>query len=217
MAKIACVPVSVSVSRRSWGKPLAPREAPGRPKRASRSGVSGRSMVVPSRLIRRRPRYGAGRVGLGQRARHPGEQLLERGGPEPRPRLGDRRLVGHRHRRAAHAQPAHPLEQAAQDLAIGSLRIEGQGHDIVDHQPRRQLPLPPTLPASIGQHGIDQQRRNRARQHTQRHVIADPRATRQNRCGSCHRCCLRQPRAGGIQPPSHPKSTVLSLDPMFAG
>src|SRR3954469_18547704 len=47
---------SASASRRSWGKALSPREAAGRPKRVTRSGASGRSMVVPSRLTSRRPR-----------------------------------------------------------------------------------------------------------------------------------------------------------------
>ena len=49
---------------------------------------------------------------------------LKAGGSEPRPGLGDRRLVGHRHSRAAQAQPAHPLEQAAQDLALEHVRCD---------------------------------------------------------------------------------------------
>jgi hypothetical protein len=94
-------------------------------------------------------------AGLGERARHAGEQLLERGGPEPGSCLGDGRLVGQGESRAAPVQPAHALEQAAQDLAIGGLGIKRQGHDVVDHQPGRQLPLTPALPAGIGQHGVD--------------------------------------------------------------
>ena len=49
-AKIAWVPVSSSASRRSWGKPLLPREAGGRPKCRSSTGRSGTSIVVPSKL-----------------------------------------------------------------------------------------------------------------------------------------------------------------------
>jgi hypothetical protein len=50
---------SSSASRRSWGKPLLPREAGGRPKCRSSTGRSGTSIVVPSKLTSRRPRYHA--------------------------------------------------------------------------------------------------------------------------------------------------------------
>ena len=115
---------------------------------------------------------------LGERARHPGEQLLERCGPEPGSRLGDGRLVGQGEIRAAPVQPAHALEQAAQDLAIGGLGIKRQGHDVVDHQPCRQLPLALALPAGVGEHGVDQPGRDGHRQHAQGDVIADPGAVR---------------------------------------
>ena len=196
---MACVPVSVSVSSRSCGKLLVPRDAPGRPKCSSSSGVSGRSIVVPSRLTSRRPRNQKGRRGgprqtrLGKWLRDAREQFLQRRSPEPDARPRDRRLAGKSNIRPAQLQPAHAFQQAAQDLAIRGLGIQCQGHDIVDHEPRRQLALPLALATGGGEHGIDQLARHRRRQHAQRHVVADPRATRQ-RCGnSGHRHFLRMP------------------------
>ncbi len=209
---MACVPVSVSVTRRSWGKLLAPREAAGRPKRSSSAGVSGqvdRGAVQADQPAAAVP--GARRAGLGQRAGHAREQLPERVGAEPGPGSGDGGLAGQARVRAGRAQPAQALQQAAQDLAVGGLGIEGQRDDVVDHQAGRQLTLPLAPAAGVGEHGIDQGGRHRGRQDPQGDVIAEPRAVRQTRRLAGHRLFPRERRSPRFQQPNGLKSTVLGL------
>ncbi len=98
---------------------------------------------------------GARRAGLGTGPRHARKQLLERVGAEPDACLGDGGLVGQVRGGPGQAQPAQALQEAAQDLAVGCLGIQGQGDDVVDHQPGRQLALPLALPVRIGKHGLD--------------------------------------------------------------
>src|SRR3954471_21526612 len=58
-AQRMCVPFSNRPTKRSLGKALDPRLAPGLPKAASFSAVSATSSVLPSRLTSRQSRYQA--------------------------------------------------------------------------------------------------------------------------------------------------------------
>ena len=78
-------------------------------------------------------------------------------------------------------QPAHPLQQAAQNLAVGRLGEQHQRHHVVDHQAGRQLTVALALLARLAQHGIDQVPRDRRGQHSQGDIVADPWAVRQAR------------------------------------
>src|SRR4051794_35322160 len=95
-------------------------------------------MVVPSRLTKRRPRYQAPCVpgSASGRATRANSSLSGVGPSRVRALVIADLSAG-----ARSVPPAHALEQAAQDLAVGGLGIQGQGDDVVDHQPCRQLPL----------------------------------------------------------------------------
>jgi hypothetical protein len=67
-----------------------------------------------------------------------------------------------------------PLQQAAQNLAVGRLGEQHQRHHVVDNQAGRQLTVAPALLAGVRQHGIDQVARHRGGQHSQSDIVADP-------------------------------------------
>jgi hypothetical protein len=71
-------------------------------------------------------------------------------------------------------QPADPLQQAAQNLAVGRLGEQHQRHHVVDNQAGRQLTVALTLLARVAQHSIDQVPRHRRGQHSQSDIVADP-------------------------------------------
>ena len=166
-AKIAWVPVSSSASRRSWGKPLLPREAGGRPKCRSSTGRSGTSIVVPSKLTSRRPRYHAPGV-PGSASGRASRRNSSRNGASPRRTrawvMAD--LHAKSQGRPVPVQPAQSLDQFPQHGVIRGVSIERQSHHVIDDDARQQLTRTPILSPGLPQNRIHHDRPARTRART---------------------------------------------------
>src|SRR4051794_38226832 len=111
---------------------------------------------------------------------------------------------------AAQTQPAHAFQQTAQDFPVGRLSMEGEGHDIVDDQGRREQPIALALPSGLLEDAINQLCRNRRCQNPKGHEVADTSAVRQSGRRAGHGWFLRK-RLSRRNQPKWSKSTVLRL------
>jgi hypothetical protein len=102
------------------------------------------------------------------------EQCLERLDAQTRPCLEDRRFRGHRPALGPARLPRQALDEVAHHLLIRRLRKQRQPQHVVGHQPGRQQTRPLLNPTRLRQDLINQPRRERPRQHPQRHMIRQP-------------------------------------------
>ena len=104
-----------------------------------------------------------------------------------RPSLVDRRFRRHRPLTKPARQPFHPSQQRAHDFLIGPVRKQGQGHHVVNHQPRWQQPIPLLQRPSARDHRIHHIGRENPRQHAKRNVITQSFGTlRGHPSTTCH-------------------------------
>ena len=71
-------------------------------------------------------------------------------------------------------RPRQTVGQQRQHVLIGALRVQRHPDREVRHHPSRQRPMPLLGPARLGDHLIDQRRREHPRQHPHRHQIRQP-------------------------------------------
>jgi len=112
--------------------------------------------------------------GRTDRAGHPLKQRRQRRGPQPCPRLEDRRL---RRRAISFAPPRRPgqtVGQLRQHIGIGAFRAQRHPDREIRHHPSRQRPMTHLRPTGLGNHLIDQPRRKHPGQHPHRHQIRQP-------------------------------------------
>jgi hypothetical protein len=136
---------------------------------------------------------GAGQARRRERPCDAPVQLGQRRHAKATARLGNGGLGGECEDIAAPAQPTHAFQQTAQHLAVGSLPVQRQGHDVVDDQPRRERAVTNACSFGVSQDRIDQRRRHCGRQHPERHMIAEPHPSRQRRHCPRHDTALRRP------------------------
>src|SRR4051812_45528908 len=183
-----CVPFSTSATKRTCGKALSPRLAPGRSNAARLSSVSATSRQDPSRLTRRHRRYQAplvARVATGRTTR----SYNRRSGASPRrARACENAALARDPDRLGTPEPAHALQQAAQHLAGPGAHVERQGNGVVDHDLRRQVALALARPAGLGQDPPHLVGRERLGDHAQADTVAEPNAGGQAGRGTGH-CC----------------------------
>ena len=113
-------------------------------------------------------------------------QLLQRFPAQPRAGLRYARLARHLdlHRRAH--QPLHPLQQAAQHLAIRKLHVKRQRDHVVDHKMGWQIALALAAAARCRQHRIDLLALERPGDDAKAYIVRDPAARRQFRRRARH-------------------------------
>ena len=205
-AKIAWVPVSSSASRRSWGKPLLPREADGTaevPLQRRQIGDIDRRPIeadqpAPPVPCARRSRFG-------QRPGDPAEQFAQRGFAQAHPGLGDGRLARQSQGRPVPAQPAQTLDQFPQHGVIRGVGIERQSHHVIDDDARQQLTRAPILSPGVPQNRIHQIDRHNPRQNPQRHMLTKPMALNKTGTLLAHRRSLPHPSTSSTAPSTnHP-------------
>lgn len=112
--------------------------------RHDRAVDGGHQQSPPPRLTRRRPAQQE-------------EQLAQRPGTQPAPRLGHRGRGGGRGR-----QPVQPGRKPPPDLRISQPGEQAPGQQQVDHDPGRQVPGTALDPACLLEHRVD---------HLERHLL----------------------------------------------
>src|SRR3954464_8609347 len=174
-----CVPFSTRATKRSCGKALSPRLAPGYPKLAPFPAVSATSRQEghiqagpvqadqPPRPIPR-PLGGSHR----NRAHHLLVELAQRRLAQAGAGLRDTAPARHLDRPSA-PEPAQALQEAAQDLAGAGAPVERQGNRVVDHNLSRQVALTLARPPGLGQHPTDLISRKRPGNHAEADVVAE--------------------------------------------
>src|SRR5215203_2578284 len=185
------VPFSTKATKRSCGKALSPRLAPGDPKAVRFASVSATSRPEPSKLTSRQARYHApllARVAIGPTTC----PYNRRNGASPRRvRACEMPLLPAHLDRFGAPQPAQPLQQAAQDLAGAAAHGERQGDRVVDHDLRRQVALALARLAGLGQDLANPVRRERPGDHAEADAVAQTDAGRQaGRSAGHHRRSL---------------------------
>ena len=102
-------------------------------------------------------------------------ELPQRGGSQPRPRLGDPRVARHSQLYSRLGQPLQPFQQAPQHFPVGRLHVQGQGDDVVDDHLSGQVALPLAGLARRSENSLNLPRREGLGDHTEADVIADSR------------------------------------------
>jgi hypothetical protein len=126
------------------------------------------------------------RLSLRQRPNGLLVQLLDRLHTEPAAGLGNPRLTGHRNNPKRPRGPAQALQKTAQNLAVGSLRVERQGDDVVHHHRRRKLPLPQTGPTRSFENPVNQVPGKSLGDDPEADVVRNPTPCRQFGHCPCH-------------------------------
>ena len=107
-------------------------------------------------------------------------QTVQRLPAKTRARLRDPGLAGHLKRVRRTGQPLNPLQQAAQNLAVGRLHVERKRDHVIHHHRRRKRTPAPARPPGIPQDRLHRIKRKRLRDHTQTDVVGDTRTRRES-------------------------------------
>ena len=114
------------------------------------------------------------------RLHHRAMQTVQRLPAKTRARLRDPRLAGHLKRVRRTGQPLNPLQQAAQNLAVGRLHVERKRDYVIHHHRRRKRTPALARPPGIPQNRLHRIKRKRLRDHTQTDVVGDTRTRRES-------------------------------------
>ena len=107
---------------------------------------------------------------LGDPLKQRGQRLRSQAGPG----LKDRGLARRAVRLLPTRGPRETIGQLAQHVLIGALGVQRHPDREVRHHPGRQRPIPLLGPPEVGDHLIDQVRREHLGQHPHRHQIRQP-------------------------------------------
>jgi hypothetical protein len=178
LSKTAWVPHSASATTRACGNAArSPLFTPGRPNQARWRRCQRHQDVVPSIATMpppSQPQPGAPGSANGVATRS--NSAFNGSGTQPGTGLEDRRLTRQSVGLARHParSPRQPVGQQTEHVLVGALGVQRHPNREVGHHPRRQRPVPLLSPPNLGDHLINQPRRERPGQHPHRHQIRQP-------------------------------------------